>query len=129
MNTTMRNRFLIIILVGVALIMFIRYINPGGYAGFTGGSDSFTLYYADWCGHCKKVKPVFQQWSKNGTVDIGGKTVFVTMVEADGNPSKVSAAGVKGFPTFMLQTADGKTKEFDGERSPAGWESWLKQNL
>jgi len=129
MKTSARNTFLIIILVGVALIMLIRYINPGGYAGFTGGSDSFTLYYADWCGHCKKVKPVFQQWSKNGTVDIGGKTVFVTMVEADSNPDKISAAGVKGFPTFMLETADGKKKEFDGERNPAGWESWLAQNL
>ena len=125
----------IMILVGVvAAVVFVRYMYVRFYKqqdGFKNaeGADTFTLYYADWCPHCKTVKPIFADWGKNGSVNVGGKTVFVSAVEADANPDKVAAAGVKGFPTMLLQKANGQKVEFDGERSPQGWESWLKQNL
>jgi thiol-disulfide isomerase/thioredoxin len=93
------------------------------------GADTFTLYYADWCPHCKTIKPVFSEWSSKKSIEVKGKTVFLSMVEADTEPEKVSAAGVKGYPTFMLKKADGTSVEFNGERSPSGWESWLKSNL
>ena len=93
------------------------------------GADTFTLYYADWCPHCKTIKPVFSEWSNKKSIDVKGKTVFLSMVEADAEPEKVSAAGVKGYPTFMLKKADGSSVEFNGDRSPSGWESWLNSNL
>ena len=93
------------------------------------GSDTFTLYYADWCPHCKTIKPVFSEWSSKKSIEVNGKTVFLSMVEADAEPAKVSEAGVKGYPTFMLKKADGTSVEFNGERSASGWESWLKSNL
>lgn len=128
------NSVLILVGVVVAVIfaryLYVRYLN-GGVDGFQSreAADTFTLYYADWCPHCKTVKPVFAEWGKNGSVNIDGKTVFVSLVEADASPDKVSAAGVKGFPTMLLQKANGQKVEFDGERSAQGWESWLKQNL
>jgi thiol-disulfide isomerase/thioredoxin len=123
----------VLILVGVVVaVVFARYLyirflktNVDGFAD----ADTFTLYYADWCPHCKTVKPIFADWGKKGSVNIDGKTVFVSLVEADASPDKVSAAGVKGFPTMLLHKAGGQKVEFDGERSPQGWESWLKQNL
>ena len=93
------------------------------------GSDTFTLYYADWCPHCKTIKPVFSEWSSKKSIEVNGKTVFLSMVEADAEPAKVSEAGVKGYPTFMLKKADGTSVEFNGERTASGWESWLKSNL
>jgi hypothetical protein len=51
------------------------------------------------------------------------------MVEADSNPEKLKGKPVKGYPTFLLETADGKFKEFEGERSPSGWETWLAKNV
>ena len=93
------------------------------------GSDTFTLYYADWCPHCKTIKPVFSEWSSKKSIEVNGKTVFLSMVEADAEPEKVSEAGVKGYPTFMLKKADGTSVEFNGERTASGWESWLKSNL
>jgi len=92
-------------------------------------TDTFTLYYADWCPHCKTVKPVFSEWSSKKSIEVNGKTVFLSMVEADTEPDKVSAAGVKGYPTFMLKKADGTSVEFNGERNASGWEGWLKSNL
>jgi thiol-disulfide isomerase/thioredoxin len=127
MKAATRNTFIIVLLVGVMILMYIRYLYPDGKDGFE-SAPTFTLYYADWCPHCKSIKPVFEQWSKKGSVVVGGKTVFVEMVEADKNADKLKGKPVKGYPTFLLEK-DGKFKEFDGDRSASGWEKWLSQNL
>jgi hypothetical protein len=36
---------------------------------------------------------------------------------------------VKGFPTFLLETTDGKVLEYQGERNTDGWLSFINQNL
>jgi len=129
MRAGVRN-LLIVSALALALLAVIRYLYPKNYQGNhegLAGSDSFTLYYADWCPHCKTVKPIFADWSKKGTIDVGGKTVFVSMVEASDPKSK--NPNVKGFPTMLLEKGDGSVVEFSGDRTPAGWESWLKQNV
>jgi len=127
MKASTRNTLILILLVGVSILMFIRYLHPDGSAGFE-SAPTFTMYYADWCPHCKTLKPVFKHWSKKGSVVVGSKTVFVEMVEVDTNPEKVKGKPVKGYPTILLEK-DGKFTEFDGDRTPAGWESWLAQNV
>ena len=79
MKASTRNTLIIILLVGVSILMFIRYLHPDGSAGFESfeSAPTFTMYYADWCPHCKTLKPVFKDWSKKGSVVVGGKTVFV----------------------------------------------------
>ena len=128
MKTSSRNTFIIILLFGVMVLMFVRYLYPSGYEGFE-SAPTFTMYYADWCPHCKTIKPVFKDWSSSGSTTVAGKTVFLSMVEADSSPEKMKGVPVKGYPTFLLKTADGQYKEFDGERTPEGWASWLSNNL
>ena len=128
MKTGSRNTFIIILLFGVMVLMFVRYVNTSGAQGFE-SAPSFTMYYADWCPHCKTIKPVFKDWSSGGSMTIGGKTIFLSMVEADSSPEKMKDVPVKGYPTFLLQTANGQYKEFDGERTPEGWKSWLASNV
>jgi thiol-disulfide isomerase/thioredoxin len=127
MKTSTRNLFIIILLVSVMVLMYIRYLHPDGSAGFE-NAPTFTMYYADWCPHCKSIKPEFKKWSSAGSVNVGGKTVFIDMVEADSSPEKMKGKPVKGYPTFLLEK-DGQFTEFDGERTPKGWESWLASNL
>lgn len=126
MKTSTRNLF-----VGAAVIILvllaIRYFYRSG-EGFE-GADTFTLYYAKWCPHCKTIAPVFKDFSANGSVNVGGKTVFLSMVEADEDADKMKGKPVKGFPTFLLEKANGQSVEFDGERTPEGWKSWLSMNL
>ena len=128
MKTSTRNLF-----VGAAVIVLvllaIRYFNSrSGFETFE-SADTFTLYYAKWCPHCKTIAPVFKDFSKDGSVNVGGKTVFLTMVEADEDADKMKGKPVKGFPTFLLEKANGQSVEFDGERNPEGWKSWLTKNL
>jgi len=131
MKAATRNTLILILLVGVSILMYIRYTNSGPvglrFEGFE-SAPTFTMYYADWCPHCKTLKPVFKEWSKKGSTTIGGKTVFLEMVEVDTNPEKVKGKPVKGYPTILLEQ-NGKFTEFDGDRTAAGWESWLAKNL
>lgn len=87
------------------------------------------MYYADWCPHCKTVKPAFQAWSKDGFVTAAGKQVTVRMVEQGEKPDEVSSKGIKGFPSFLLETAEGKSVEFQGDRTPAAYLAFLEEQL
>lgn len=109
-------------IAGIAWYVFFR----GRSEGFADSdAPSFTLYYASWCPHCKDVAPVFKEWAKNGTVTVGGKTVFVKAVEEKEIPAGIKDK-VKGFPTF-LYSKGGNTVEYSGSRDASGWEAFLAQ--
>lgn len=96
--------------------------------GFASGADSFTMYYADWCPHCKAVKPQFSNYAAAGAKDINGKPVFIKMVEEQ-QIDKSKSLPIDGYPTFLLEKADGTVKVYEGERTADGWTSFLKQNV
>lgn len=127
----MKTRFLYLIGAVIGLLVLLRFIyrSREGFQSGSGGADTFTLYYAEWCPHCKTVKPAFQQWAKNGFVMAAGKQVKVKMVEQSEAPEEVSSKGIKGFPTFLLETAEGKRVEFQGERTPEGYLKFLETEL
>jgi len=121
MKFTLKNA--IAVSFGFAILYGIYLLaRPYVTQGFTSGGSTFTLYYADWCPHCKAVKPAFQSWMSTQTV------VTAQMYEADKDAAKVQAAGVKGFPTFVLKKADGTTVECNA-RDADGWNAFLKSNL
>jgi thiol-disulfide isomerase/thioredoxin len=128
----MKTRFIYLIGVIIGLLVLLRFIRrsqEGFQNDIAGAADTFTLYYAEWCPHCKTVKPAFTEWSKNGFVTAAGKNVKVRMVEQSEKPEEVAAKGIKGFPTFLLETADGKKVEFQGDRSPEGYLKFLEEQL
>lgn len=109
------------VVVGL-LVIYGLYRLFKGVEGFSSSGSTFTLYYADWCPHCKAVKPAFESWMSKQTM------VTAKMYEADKDSAAVQAAGVKGFPTFQLTKEDGSVVECSA-RDPAGWEAFLKQNM
>ena len=125
-----RTVYLVLGSVFLVLLLLKYYTRGSSYEGFQEGVDEFVLYYAEWCPHCKTVKPEFKSWGADkGSVQIGGKTVFVRMVEEQEIGKEAKKPEVKGYPTFILRKADGSTKEFNGDRSADGWTAWLKENL
>lgn len=128
----MKVKFIYLIGIVVALLVLLRVMHAS-VEGFTGGAstggDSFTLYYAEWCPHCKTVKPAFAEWAKNGFISVGGKNVAVSMVQPEKEPEKAKGKTIKGYPTFILETADGKTYEYEGDRTPAGYQKFLEDKF
>ena len=129
----MKVKFMYLVGIIVALLVLLRVIHAST-EGFTGGTstgsgDSFTLYYAEWCPHCKAVKPAFAEWAKNGFISVGGKNVAVSMVEPEKQPEKAKGKTIKGYPTFILETADGQTFDYEGDRTPAGYQKFLEEKF
>ena len=83
------TKVILLSVVVVFLLAMIGVIGSGSVQGFIGGFGdagappvaSFTMYYADWCPHCKTVKPEFEEFSKRGVVTVNGKNVAVGLVE------------------------------------------------
>ncbi len=120
----------LITILAVSLLLLGFYGSPN--EGFESGSEdaTFTLYYADWCPHCKAIKPEFGSFSNDGkgTIKINGKVVGLRMVEADKDAEKAKGKPVKGYPTFLLEK-NGQFVEFSGERNRNGWKKFLEDNM
>ncbi len=103
---------------------FFRNSASEGFAG----ENSFTMYYADWCPHCQRVKPLFTQFMGSGTVTVKGTPVKVAMVSPEQNPDAAKGVPIKGYPTFILNKG-GQLIEFNGERTAEGFKQFLESNL
>lgn len=78
------------------------------------------LGYADWCGHCKKFMPVWNQF-KDKYMPI----LDIREVNADEEKDKLEALGIRGFPTVLF--LDGKKKHsYEGPRTVEGLENFVR---
>jgi thiol-disulfide isomerase/thioredoxin len=100
-----------------------------GFQTHAPAMNTFTMYYADWCGHCQQAKPAFTEFAANGKIKIGEKDCVIRMVSPEKEPDKVNGKSIKGFPTFLLETVDGKVVEYTGERNVDGYTAFLNSNL
>ena len=122
-------------LAGVVLIfLWARYgskvegfENHGaGASHVTASPYKFNMYYVDWCPHCHSAKPEFEKLGATQT--IGGKKVQMEAIEAEKNPGKVLEK-VSGYPSIRLYDAEGKMTEYNGERTHAGFRSFLEEAM
>lgn len=77
--------------------------------------NKITLYYADWCGHCVRFKPVWKElkeYIKSNKIPI-----IMEDYEADKDKEIVDKAGVRSFPTILVEEETKKTFEYNGDRS------------
>ena len=75
--------------------------------------DWFVLFFAPWCGHCKKVKPTWEDLAtdlKKQTV----KAASIASVDCTENKDTCQRFGVKGYPTLQY-FSHGKMYKFQGK--------------
>lgn len=112
------------------VIMYVVWVGRRASAeGFQAGKDGpeFVMIYAEWCGHCKKVKPDFEKFAANSPLNIGNQKVYVRMV--DGESEEGKALGAEGFPTFRLYKPDGRMVEYTGGRNVDEYKEFLTREL
>ena len=132
MNST---KLILIVGIVVILLALLGTISLGSTAseGFLPGFGTsgappvgkFVMYYADWCPHCKTVKPDFQEFAKGGVVTVNGRNIAVSMVE-ESEKDKMDPK-VKGFPSFLFYSADGESVEYNGPRTRDSWMDFLAE--
>jgi len=55
-------------------------------------------FYAPWCGHCKKLEPIYEQVAAK----LEGTSIKVAKVDATMHSDIASRYDVRGFPTIIL---------------------------
>ena len=130
-----------LIFLGLAIVGLLAYMAREGFTvreglsvkdmeKFQNASEyTFTMYYADWCGHCKKAKPEMEELVKKGTIEKNGKKCQIRMISPEKEPEAVKGKPIKGFPTFLMETADGQIAEYRGERSTDGYLAFINKTL
>lgn len=99
-----KSKYLILIVVLAAAVGFVLLLprdkSEGNFDAFAQclAEKKVTMYGADWCAHCQKEKAAF-----------GESFRFVPYVECSTDPQKCLAAGITGYPTWVLP--DGKRLE------------------
>ena len=86
--------------------------------------NSVTLYHANWCGHCQRFKPVWDNEVKPALKELG---ITHNEYEEQENPDKIAAVNLQGYPTIMI-SKNGQTYEYEGPRTAQGIVGQFRQS-
>lgn len=79
-----------------------------------GASAKLILFYAPWCGHCQRLKPVWKKFEM--MINNRLKTLSIN---GDENRQLLEEYNVDKFPTIILENRNGR-KEYDGDLTLEG---------
>jgi len=84
----------------------------------------FVKYFAPWCGHCKKLKPIYEQLAKS----MSNKLKFAE-VNCEDFREICDNEMVEGFPTLKIFRKGKSPKLYSGERSEEAMKNWIEKQL
>ncbi len=97
-----------------------------------GSSPALVMYYADWCGHCKRTKPELEAAKSQ----YKGK-IKIVMVDADAdeNAALLKQEDIQGFPTIRYYKngmpsvgTKSQYEEYNGSRTKEDFLQFLRSN-
>jgi protein disulfide-isomerase-like protein len=71
------------------------------------------LFYAPWCGHCKTVKPVWQQLPTK----VRGGSVHILQIDCERYREAAAKYSIQGFPTIKKFSQGRELATYKGDRS------------
>ncbi|XP_071493170.1 protein disulfide-isomerase A5-like [Diadema antillarum] len=81
-----------------------------------------TMFYAPWCGHCKRMKPEFA----GAATELKGSAVLAGMdVDRPENMATRQAFNITGFPTILYFEKGKRKYDYGGERTKDGIVEWM----
>ena len=100
----------------VSLVFGQEELTPSNFDSVVDGSKNvFVMFYAPWCGHCKKFKPEYADVARSFK---DTEEVVIAAVDADAHNALGSKYGVSGFPTLkFFEKGSTDATDYDSKRS------------
>jgi protein disulfide-isomerase A6 len=70
------------------------------------------MFYAPWCGHCKNLKPKYEQAARNNS----NPSIKFARINCDEHKTVCGNYGVQGYPTLKMFMPGGKVEDYNGGR-------------
>jgi len=85
--------------------------------------DVLVEFYAPWCGHCKKLAPIYEQLGEHYQND---KNIVIAKCDATENDTP---AEIEGFPTLLFYPSNNKEGlKFEGNRELADMQKYIDEH-
>jgi len=90
--------------------------------------DVLVEFYAPWCGHCKKLEPVYLKMAQELEAEGAADLVIAKMDSTLNDPPE--SINVRGYPTIYLFPGNNKQAPilFEGERNGKAIKKFLRKN-
>lgn len=84
----------------------------------------FVMFFAEWCGHCKRTMPEFKKLMENYK---GNVKIVLIDSEDKSNAELVKSQKISGFPTIRMYPSgfDSKYSEYNGGRTYTDFVQYL----
>lgn len=88
--------------------------------------DVLVEFYAPWCGHCKKLEPIYNELAEK----IKLTHPNIVLAKMDSTLNEVDGVSIQGFPTIKYWPANNKSKpmDYEGERDMAGFMAYFEKH-
>ena len=88
--------------------------------------DVLVEFYAPWCGHCKKLSPIYDELA----LKLKTSNPNIVIAKMDSTTNEVAEVSVQGFPTLKFWPKGNKSAPMDysGERDFNGFMAFLEKN-
>jgi len=97
-------------------------LTPDNFDEYAKGDlPMLSMFYAPWCGHCKKLKPAFTEAAN----ELEGKAVLAK-VDCTEHQELCGRFDVRGYPTLVFFKG-GDKRPYDGPRTAEGIVSWVER--
>jgi len=100
----------------------------GTFTETVSSSPHFVMFFAPWCGHCKRLAPTWDELAgKKNTAD--EKEVTIGKVDCTVQTGLCSSQDVTGYPTLKFYNSKAEGVKYRGQRDLASLEKFISEQL
>jgi len=106
-------------------------LDEKNFASQVGGSPHFVMFYAPWCGHCKRLAPTWEELAAKHAKDVDSE-VTIAKVDCTVSTALCSAQDVTGYPTLKFFKSGAEKEDgvkYRGNRDAASLEKFIAEKL
>lgn len=95
---------------------------------YDNAKDVFVEFYASWCGHCKRLAPVWESFAEK-YADLKDRLIIAKMEAQENDLPPSVPFRVSGFPTLKFKPAGSRSFiDYEGDRSLESLITFLEEN-